>query len=88
MSIHAEVQNTEQPREGKYHHMRIHLIKTKSLRLVLPHMGWLIIRPTTPSVSLFQSNGETEGNANATNMLMLPFMSEMQRKSAYMQTVL
>lgn len=51
-------------------------------------MGWLIIRPTTPSVSLFQSNGETEGNANATNMLMLPFMSEMQRKSAYMQTVL
>lgn len=52
------------------------------------HMGWLIIRPTTPSISLFQSNGETKGNANATNMLALPFLSKMQRKSAYMQTVL
>lgn len=40
MSIHAEVQNTEQPQEtqeGKYHtyHMRTRLIKIKSLRLVV-----------------------------------------------------
>lgn len=78
MSIHAEVENTEQ--EGKYQR-RSHensANNIKSLRLVvLPHMGRVIIRPTTPIMSLFQSNGETEGNANATNMLTLPFMSEV-----------
>lgn len=68
MSIHAEVQNTEQPQEtqeGKYQRWshekssnKNKISETCCASFVL-HMGWLIIRSTTPSMSLFQGVAST-----------------------------
>lgn len=65
MSIHAGVENTEQPQEGKYqrwsheHSSNKNKISETCCASFVLRMGWLMIRHTTPGMSLVLGEAST-----------------------------